>query len=82
MLKIIIRYENKEDEIYLHREGYDDFEVGRYSKKVSDHPVFTNGLFSILSVDLGEELLDDHITLFDWLRKNDYNCVQYDNWEG
>ena len=78
----IIGYENNEDEIYLYREGYDDFEVGRYSKKVSDNPVFTNGLFGILSVDLGEDLLDDHITLLEWLRKNDFNCVQYDNWEG
>lgn len=78
----IISYENNEDEIYLYREGYDDFEVGRYSKKVSDNPIFTNGLFGILSVDLGEDLLDDHITLLDWLRKNDFNCVQYDNWEG
>ena len=78
----IISYENNEDEIYLYREGYDDFEVGRYSKEVSDSPVFTNGLFGILSVDLGKDLLSVHITLLDWLRKDDFKCVQYNNWEG
>lgn len=78
----IICYGDNEDGIYLYREGYDDFEVGRYSKMVSDNPVFTNGLFGILSVDLGEALLSEHITLLDWLRKNDFKCVKYDNWEG
>ena len=77
----IINYENNSDGIYLYREGYDDFEVGRFVKHHDDNPVFTFGLFGILSVDL-VDVLDYHITLLDWLRKNDFNCVQYDNWEG
>ena len=79
---IILDEDDNEDGIYLIREIYDDFEVGRAQVGVKDHPVSTNGLFGILSIDLGEFVLDEHITLLEWLRRRDYAGVKYDNWEG
>ena len=41
----IIDYDENPDELYLYREIYDEFYVGRYSTKIEDNPVEVNGLF-------------------------------------
>ena len=83
LTETFIDYEENSDELYLDREIYDDFIVGRYSTKIEDNPVEVNGLFRLLNLDLSEfKLFDEPITLWEWLRSMDYRCVHYDNWEG
>ena len=83
LTETIIDYGENPDELYLYREIYDDFIVGRYSTKIEDNPVLVNGLFRLLSLDLSEfKLFSEPITLWEWLRSTDYRHVHYDNWEG
>ena len=82
MGEVILDEDDNEEGIYLHRDLYDDFVVGRSHERYPDHPVFTNGLFGILEIDLGEYILNEHITLLEWLRRRDYAGVRYDKWEG
>lgn len=71
------------DGIYLYREIYDDFRIGRWIEGLPDTPVMTNGLFGLLSLDMERyHILGEYKTLWEWLRGNDYRYVHYDNWEG
>ena len=83
LTETIIDYNENPDEFYLYREIYDDFIIGRYTTKIEDNPVLESGLFRLLALDLSEfKLFSEPITLWEWLRKNDYQNVHYDNWEG
>lgn len=83
LTETIIDYSENPDELYLYREIYDDFIIGRYTTKIEDNPVLESGLFRLLALDLSEfKLFPEPITLWEWLRKNDYQNVHYDNWEG
>lgn len=74
----IIDYDENPEGVYLYREIYDDFFVGNANGEVE-----VNGLFRLLNLDLSEfKLFPVPTTLLGWLRKNDYHCVHYDNWEG
>ncbi len=79
----IIDYADNPDGVYLYRELYDDFRIGCVTGRVVDYPVTTNGLFSILTLDLSKyHTFPQHTTLWEWLRSTDYRYVHYDNWEG
>lgn len=83
MNEVIINYKENPDGVYLYREMYDDFEIGREADGIEDNPVITNGLFGILTLDLSQfNTFPAHKTLLEWLRSTDYRYVHYDNWEG
>ena len=83
MNEVIIDYKENPDGVYLYREMYDDFEIGREAAEIEDNPVMTNGLFGILTLDLSQfKTFPVHKTLLEWLRSTDYRYVHYDNWEG
>lgn len=79
----LVSCDENPDGIYLYREIYDDFELGRVCGDISDKALMINGLFGVLTLDLAEvKLFKEHITLWEWLRQTDYKYVHYDNWEG
>ena len=83
LTETIIDYDENPDGIYLYREIYDDFRIGRWIEGLPDTPVMTNGLFGLLNLDMDSyHILGGHKTLWEWLRANDYRYVHYDNWEG
>ncbi len=83
LTETIIDYDENPDGIYLYREIYDDFRIGRWIVGLQDTPVMTNGLFGLLTLDMERyHILGEYKTLWDWLRGNDYRYVHYDRWEG
>ena len=69
-------YDN-EDKIYIVREEYSEFVVGREDILEEQHYM---NLSETLSANLRETgLLDRDITLFQWLRERDYKGVMYDH---
>lgn len=83
LTETIIDYDENPDGIYLYREIYDVFRIGRWIVGLPDTPVMTNGLFGLLSLDMDSyHILGEYKTLWEWLRGNDYRYVHYDNWEG
>ena len=73
---LMSEYDN-EDKIYIVREEYSEFVVGR--EDVVDEQHYMN-LSETLSANLRETgLLDRDITLFQWLRERDYKGVMYDH---
>ena len=71
------------DGIYLYREIYDDFRIGRWIEGLPDTPVMINGLFGLLTQDMESyHILGGHKTLWEWLWWNDYQYVHYDRCEG
>ena len=83
LTETIIDYNENPDGIYLYREIYDDFRIGRWIEGLPDTPVMTNGLFGLLTLDMESyHILGENKTLWEWLRSNDYQYVHYDNWEG
>lgn len=54
-----------------------------YKERIVSDTVLESGLFRLLALDLSEfKLFSEPITLWEWLRRTDYRCVHYDNWEG
>ena len=74
---LIISELDNEDEIYLVRVEYDEYLVGRGKDGASE--VHVMNLSEALSVDLRWIGLNRQLTLFDWLRKRDYEGVLYDH---
>ena len=73
---LMSEYDN-EDKIYIVREEYSEFVVGR--EDVVDEQHYMN-LSEALAANLREiGLLDRDITLFQWLRERDYKGVMYDH---
>ena len=73
---LMSEYDN-EDKIYIVREEYSEFVVGR--EDVVDEQHYMN-LSEALAANLRETgLLDRDITLFQWLRERDYKGVMYDH---
>ncbi len=73
---LMSEYDN-EDKIYIVREEYSEFVVGREDILEEQHYM---NLSETLSANLRETgLLDRDITLFQWLRERDYKGVMYDH---
>jgi hypothetical protein len=78
---LISEYDNK-DELYLLRQTYDEFMLGRGKSRnewqsSEQHKM---SLADTLQINLkGANLLDKDISFFDWLRQCDYMCVRYDH---
>lgn len=74
---LVSEYEN-EDEIYLVRMYYEEYLVGQGigSDGAREEHVMT--LSEALALNLQDSgLLNQNITLLEWLRKRDYMCVNY-----
>lgn len=74
---IVSEYEN-EDEIYVVRECYEEYVVGRgigTDGTFEKHVMTLSEALDINLKDIG--LMDGDITLFAWLRKCDYKYVNY-----
>lgn len=69
------------DQIYLLRTEYDEFIVGMGEWKKNRRPeVHTMTLVEALNVNLKEhDYYPESITLWDWLRRNDYSGIMYDH---
>lgn len=74
---IISEYEN-EDEIYLVRQYYEEYLVGHGIDSDGTQEEHTMTLAEALGMNLKEVgFIDKDITLLDWLRACDYDCVKY-----
>lgn len=74
---IVSEYEN-EDEIYVVRECYEEYVVGRgigTDGTFEKHVMTLSEALAINLKDIG--LIDGDITLFAWLRQCDYKYVNY-----
>lgn len=64
------------DKIFLLRKYYHTYLLGRYEEETYDYEV--DSLSEILSLDLVKYVdYDRPITLFEWLREQNYACVRY-----
>ena len=75
---LLLHENDNEDNIYIMRVGFDEYEVGK------DSPIFSEnqhvqGLANALALKMKEcGFLDKNITLLQWLKKRDYKGVRYD----
>ncbi len=69
---------NNEDDIYIIRCYYDEYIVGRIGKGYGEEHVMN--LSEALNLNLKEIcVLDEDITLFEWLRRRDYAGLDYNH---
>lgn len=74
---IVSEYEN-EDEIYVVRECYEEYVVGRGIGTDGTYEKHVMTLSDALAINLNAlGLTDKNITLLDWLRECDYKYVNY-----
>lgn len=74
---LIINEDNNDDEIYLVRYYYEEYKLGR-GKRGSGYPAsYKDSLSDILGSDMSA-YIGRGITLLDWLRENNFECVNYD----
>lgn len=74
---LILFEDNNPDGVYIVRCWYEEYVVGNGFSMAEEHYM---SLHEALSVNLKEiGVLDEDITLFDWLRKHDYAGVEYDH---
>lgn len=70
------------DHLYLLRQGYDEFMLGKGTSREEwlGSEIHTMNLSDVLSINLKEaKLLDQDITLLQWLKEHDFSCVRYDH---
>lgn len=71
---LILENEN-EDHLYIIHYYNNDYEVGN----ANGNSYEACSLHELLSLDLGAyDILNEHITVLDWLRKRNYKNVNYD----
>ncbi len=74
---LILSEKDNEDEIYIVRVYFEEYIVGKKGKIEEEHVM---NLSTALNLNLKEiGVLDESITLFEWLRRRDYVGVKYDN---
>ncbi len=74
----LLSQQDNEDEIYILRCYFDEYIVGKYEKAADE--VYVQNLHDALNLNLKEiGVLDEDITLFEWLRCRDYAGINYDN---
>lgn len=74
---LILHENNNEDELYIVRCEYEEYIVGQKDVIEEQHVMC---LAEALSLNLKEVcLLENDITLFDWLRKRNYRGVEYNH---
>ncbi len=74
---VIMSERDNEDGIYIVRIDFDEYVVGKEGKEEDEVHVMC--LLAALELNLKEiGVLDEDITLFEWLRRRDYAGVNYD----
>ena len=74
---LISEYENP-DEIYLVRMYYDEYLLGYKIDSNGEFEEHVMNLSEVLALNLKElGYIDRNLTLFEWLRENDYTYVNY-----
>lgn len=74
---IVSEYEN-DDELYIVRECYEEYIIGHGIGTDGAYEMHVMSLSEALSINLKDEgFIDRDITLFEWLRENDYQYVNY-----
>lgn len=76
---LVFHESSNEDALYLIRIDFDEYVLGYAGKDRECDEIHTQSLSEILSLNLNElGISDKKESLFEWLRKRDYNCVVYD----
>ena len=74
---LILDEDNNEDGIYIVRCVFEEYVIGQEKVKEEQHVMC---LFDALTLNLIEVgLLDKDITLFQWLREQNYAGIEYDH---
>ena len=72
---LLSEYDN-EDSIYIVRHYYNEFEIGRAGLM---EDVYAMDLEEAMAINLKDAgLLDNDVTLLEWLRARDYKGIKYD----
>lgn len=74
---LILCEDDNRDEIYIVRYYFDEYRIGRGKLGHRYPETFTDNLTDALKSDLIEQL-NYHITLYDWLKKTDFEGIRYD----
>ncbi len=75
---LLLSERDNEDEIYIVRCYFDEYIVGKNGKAADE--VYVQNLIDALNLNLKKiGVLDEDITLFQWLRRRDYAGINYDN---
>ncbi len=75
---LISAYEN-DDEIYVVREVYEEYVVGKGRGTNGAHEVHVMNLSEALALNLRElGFIDQNLSLWEWLRECDYTVVNYE----
>lgn len=72
---LLSEYDN-EDGLYIVRHYYDEFEIGKVGLLEDVYAMDLEDAMAINLKDAG--LLDDDVTLLEWLRARDYKGIRYD----
>ncbi len=74
---LILSEKDNEDEIYIVRVYFEEYIVGKKGKVEEEHVMCLTEALALNLKEIG--VLDESITLFEWLRRRDYVGVKYDN---
>jgi len=75
---VILSEFDNEDELYIVRRVCDEYVLGRGQKENRRKETIVVTLADALSVDLADiGLMEEHITLWEWLRQRDYKGINY-----
>ncbi len=75
---LLLSERDNEDEIYFVRCYFDEYTIGKNGKAADE--AYVQNLTDALNLNLKEiGVLDENITLFEWLRRRDYAGINYDN---
>lgn len=78
--ELIISETQNSDQVYLLRDQYDEFILGKGIEETRKSEVHKMKFSDILHVNMKEhDLLSDDITFWEWLRRIDYDGVMYDH---
>ena len=79
---VIMDEGDNEDGIYIEKHYHSEYKVAQVKDgKTRQISLYPESLSDLLKLDMFE-LLGQHITVFDWLRKRNYSNVRYDYpWE-
>lgn len=77
--ELLISENDNADTIYFVRYNVSEYKIGGYKELLSTKENYFLTLADALSANLKEVgVLDQNITLLDWLRRNNYQSVHYD----
>lgn len=73
---LIISEHDNEENLYMVRHYFDEFEIGRTGVENDFYAMTFQDAMLVNLEDVG--LLEQNMTMLEWLRSKDYECVRYD----